>query len=303
MTYTHSPPEKDEFEITLLGPGYGECVLLHVGDGAWIVVDSCVSRDNDPVALQYLEDLGLDPANVVDLIVATHWHDDHIRGMARLVEVCKRAAFCCAGVLGKKEFLATVDALERRHLSVTGSGVREIHDVFSQLTKAKSKPILALADRRLLSDGTCEIWTLSPNDKDFMDFLKSIGRAVHGENQGTGRTLSLSPNRVAVVLWIHVDDVVILLGSDLEKHRWADILHSPGRPNSKAAVFKVPHHGAESANEPRVWQQLLVPNPHAVLTPWTLGKRRLPSEGDVRRILSHTSNAYTTSAHASVLCA
>ena len=134
----------------------------------------------------------------------------------------------------------------------------------------------------------------------FPDFLKAIGRVTHGEIQGTERVLAISPNRVAVVLWIHVDDVVILLGSDLEKRGWVDILHSPGRPKSKAGVFKVPHHGGESANESGIWQQLLVPNPLSILTPWTLGKRRLPSERDVRRILSHTSNAYATSSRAAV---
>ena len=69
-----------------------------------------------PRALRYLESIGLDPARAVALIVATHWHDDHIRGMARLVEACDRAAFCCAGALRQEEFLAAVGALENRHL-------------------------------------------------------------------------------------------------------------------------------------------------------------------------------------------
>ena len=40
------PPGKNEFEITLFGPGYGESVVLHVGSGAWIVVDSCIDKEN-----------------------------------------------------------------------------------------------------------------------------------------------------------------------------------------------------------------------------------------------------------------
>ena len=85
------PPGKNEFEITLFGPGYGESVVLHVGNGAWIVVDSCIDKENTPVAIHYLNRLGVDPAEAVTLVVATHWHDDHIRGMARLVAACTNA--------------------------------------------------------------------------------------------------------------------------------------------------------------------------------------------------------------------
>ena len=99
-------------EITLFGPGYGESVVLHVGNGAWIVVDSCIDKENTPVAIQYLNRLGVDPAEAVTLVVATHWHDDHIRGMARLVAACTNARFCCAGVLCREEFLEVVGALE-----------------------------------------------------------------------------------------------------------------------------------------------------------------------------------------------
>ena len=106
------PPGKNVFEITLFGPGYGESVVLHVGNGAWIVVDSCIDQKNTPVAIDYLNRLGVDPAEAVTLVVATHWHDDHIRGMARLVAACTNAKFCCAGVLCRKEFLEVAGALE-----------------------------------------------------------------------------------------------------------------------------------------------------------------------------------------------
>ena len=43
-----NPPRDDEFELTLLGPGYGESIVMHVGDGAWVLVDSC-GRTDAPV--------------------------------------------------------------------------------------------------------------------------------------------------------------------------------------------------------------------------------------------------------------
>ena len=93
------PPDENEFEVVLLGPGYGESIVLHIGYGAWVIVDSCINHEGKPRALEYLESIGVNPAQGVDLIVATHWHDDHIRGMAKLVEVCSKANFCCTNAL------------------------------------------------------------------------------------------------------------------------------------------------------------------------------------------------------------
>ena len=294
MTQTEKPPRKAELELTLLGPGYGESIVLHVGDGFWVLVDSCVDKDGTPRALRYLESIGVDPAEAVVLIVATHWHDDHIRGIANLVEVCHQATFCCASVLCQKEFLTAIHALEGHQFSVGGSGLREIHDVISRLVQVASKPAVALANRRIFVQGACEIWSLSPNDSTFQAFLSSIGSLVPSKGQSKRRIPDLSPNEVAVALWVKVEDLSVLLGSDLEKQSWIQILQNRARPSGKASAFKVPHHGSENAHEPGVWKQMLDSKPVAVLTPWHRGGNNLPSQQDVRRILSCTTNAYST---------
>ena len=115
-----------------------------------------------------------------------------------------------------------------------------------------------------------------------------------GEGKSKTRIPSLSPNDVAVALWVKVEDIAVLLGSDLEKRGWVEILQNAGRPNDKASAFKVPHHGSKSAHAPEVWERMLDPDPFAVLTPWHRGGSDLPSQQDVRRILSCTTNAYAT---------
>ncbi len=292
---TGTPPGKDEFELTLFGSGYGECIALHVGDGAWILVDSCVSTDGTPIALQYLQSIGLDPAQAVRFIVATHWHDDHIRGMSKLVERCCQATFCCASVLTEKELLAAIHALDDRHMTIAGSGVQEIHRVISRLIQTDSRPTFALGNRRVFSHPAgCEVWSLSPDDGAVAGFLKTIGSLLPGEGEGKTRVPDQSPNEVAIVLWVRVADVVVLLGSDLEKRGWIEILRSGARPTSKASAFKVPHHGSANAHEPGVWNRMLDRDPFAVLAPWQRGNRVLPTQNDVDRILSYTTNAYST---------
>ncbi len=294
VTAINLPPANGELEITLFGPGYGESIALHIGDGSWVLIDSCIGPGGEPRALQYLTDLGVDPARDVGLIVATHWHDDHIRGMAELVTACSNAVFCCAGVLCKKEFLGMVGALERRGLPSTGSGVRELYKVFNRLKGLKATATFAIASRIIHAQGSCEIRSLSPHDKEFVSFLSEVSSLIPGQGETKRRIPSLTPNKVSVVLWINIGDVALLLGSDMEKPGWGDILHSTTGPTGKASVFKVPHHGSENADDPGVWQNMLETEPWAVVAPWRLGGRILPNPHDVQRILSFTANAYST---------
>ena len=39
-----TPPASDEVELSLFGPGYGEAIAVHVGDGKWILIDSCKEK-------------------------------------------------------------------------------------------------------------------------------------------------------------------------------------------------------------------------------------------------------------------
>jgi hypothetical protein len=91
-----------------------------------------------------------------------------------------------------------------------------------------------------------------------------------------------------------------LLGGDLEETGgpntgWTVIVESSGRPRGLAEVLKVPHHGSADADQPRVWDDMLVRQPIAVLAPWSRGSHYLPTDTDRRRICSRTDDAYTTS--------
>ena len=75
-------PNKNDVQVVVLGNGNGECILVHIGGGEWIILDSFRTGNNgQPVALDYLANLGVDVAKNVSAIIATHWHNDHIQGM------------------------------------------------------------------------------------------------------------------------------------------------------------------------------------------------------------------------------
>src|SRR5437868_1391293 len=104
-----TPPPVDEIEVSVFGPGLGECILIHIGGGRWIIVDSCVDRNKKrAVSLAYLDEIGVDPVNV-DLILITHWHDDHVAKIEDIVAACSNAEFWCSSALRSVEFLQLLE--------------------------------------------------------------------------------------------------------------------------------------------------------------------------------------------------
>src|SRR3712207_143103 len=102
-------PKRREVEISLFGRGVGECLALHVGEGEWCIVDSFPGSSHPSIALDYLTDIGV-PVSSVSLILATHWHDDHIQGLADTVAACTNAMFACSAALDVDEFFELVEA-------------------------------------------------------------------------------------------------------------------------------------------------------------------------------------------------
>ncbi len=307
-------PDPDQIEITVFGPGYGECIVTHIGVNKWIVVDSCIdTATGEPASIKYLSDLRVDPGAVVR-VVATHWHDDHIRGMARQIEVFRNARFCTSPALTRQEFLATIISYNSRHGIVVGSGASEMCKVLDLLRVRAdtTTPMRAFPGRSILTvpaaesgHGTeCRVITLSPSDKQFERFLLDLGKMAPAPHAAKKRIPDQDPNDLSVAILISIGDQAVLLGADLEEsgdHElgWSAVVRMEGRPQNAASIFKLPHHGSNNGHCQEVWEQMVVPNPIAVLTPWNKNKR-LPTSDDVARILRHTHSAFLTSFRRSV---
>ena len=303
-----SPPSPETLELTLFGPGYGESVLAHFGSGHWLLVDSCIdSRTSEPAALSYLSDIGLDPADAVDIILASHWHDDHVRGLSKVLARCPKANFWLSSALTKAEFAAMVTRFDSRNRIAAGSGVSELRQIYSLLQGRTAKR--AIADRRLharsgneLSHGLdVELWALSPSDKQVEKFLFELASYMPDAGETKYRASVHNRNDLCVVLWISIGGNHILLGSDLEHAAetdigWKAVLSSTARPQQRAKVFKVPHHGSITGHCLGVWDVMLSGDSVALITPFTKGRNSLPTRDDVQRILDQTENAYITAA-------
>lgn len=301
-----TPPQPDEFEFTLFGPGFGECAVVHLGANVWMVVDSCIdSSTGEQAAISYLKNMKLEPENCVRRIVATHWHDDHIRGMSELVRTCVAAQFCCPASFTSKEFQSFTSALNQRQMTAGSSGAREVHRVFDILIDRKRSAYLAVPNRVLFAPDknetghgqVVEVKSLSPSDRQVELFYGRLGQQIEPSLPKT-RIISEEPNDLSVVIWIQVGNLRALLGADLEetgdeRAGWSAILRSEECPNVAADLFKVAHHGSKNGHHPDVWSRLLSPDPFAVLSPWNRG-RKLPTPEDIARITKLTRWGFAT---------
>lgn len=307
-----TPPARTEIEVSLFGPGYGESIVLHLGENAWFIVDSCLNPvTREPAPLEYLRQVQIDPAISVQQVIATHWHDDHIRGLGRVFDACASAEFVCSAALRHEEFRTLVMAYGQRAM-MTSPGVQELYEIIQALqVRSKQRdprpPFFATTGRCLWRRDVSiagaryprSVYSLSPSDASILLAHRRLANLLPQEGTTKLRVPTLTPNHAAVVLWINVGEVFILLGSDLEETGppgtgWSEILGSRTYPQGRASVFKIPHHGSHTADHPQVWRELLETEPLAVLTPFSLGNVSLPTRQDVDRICARTDRAYAT---------
>lgn len=304
------PPSPTEIEVSVFGPGFGESIALHLGEGIWAIVDSCIAPDSqEPTALEYLRQLQVDVAQAVRLVIATHWHDDHVRGLGAILRACPNARFFCSAAMQGQEIMRLIERNARQLLLET-TGVSEFAQVVDELRRRQSvgqpraffSPEFAIANlplwpARAASVGFAEIRALSPSSA-----AMAVGQARISElaqERRARRLPALTPNHASVVLWVRVGGVEVLLGSDLEERSdpglgWSAILQSPSCPSNTASAFKTAHHGSSNGEQPAIWTNLLAAGPVTVTTPFVHGRVNLPEVEVARRICERSSSAFLT---------
>jgi len=274
-------PAGDETEVTLFGPGYGEAIAVHLGEGAWLLVDSCLDpRSKEPASVSYLDQIGVGNEQVRS-IVASHWHDDHVGGISRLAEKYSEAEFVISAALNDRESAAFFAAYSGQSGSRLSKGTKELFQVIRDRTAA-----FPAFHRNSILDETLNgrqvrVSALSPLPAAFCQFIAHMAEYRARHNGAINFAPELYPNTEAVALHIDFGDDAALLGADLEEHGnfgWsalvADRWSGSRRP---ATVYKVAHHGSETGDCSQIWSVMLQPRPVACLTPFINGRHRLPN--------------------------
>lgn len=298
------PPAADELEVSIFGPGKGESILVHLGFDEWLVVDSCVDQSDGTVpALEYMKRIGVDAAEQVRFVVATHAHDDHIAGISRIFDACCSAFFVCSSAMTREEFFAMVE-IDQTNFSLRERIRKEYQRVFQAVEdRGRAKNGLKYLRRALHGIALLEshgappltVRCLSPSD----EAMTRANAALAGDypcDTDLRRSPVADPNELAVAIWIERGDKAVLLGADLLKGPqgcgWGAVL-ATFSPSTRASLFKIPHHGAPNADHRGVWEDL-VDAPIALLAPFRAGVHRRPDPADVERLKGDACEVHIT---------
>ena len=172
----------------------------------------------------------------------------------------------------------------------------EFSKVFKYIEKSGGKNIvIPTAHARIYSNETqenAEVYTLSPQDSEINNYLNSL-RLNDGHNK---TTLSLpDENLLSLVMLMKFKNDGFLLGGDLENGDkdcgWDAIVSNYEHKQTHSSVFKIPHHGSETAHNEKVWKELLAELPVSILTVFNKG-RKLPTENAIKNIVALSKALY-----------
>jgi beta-lactamase superfamily II metal-dependent hydrolase len=265
-------PEQEQLEITVLGNGLGESIVVHYGLERWAIIDSFEVNNGifgkEAAALRYLDSIGVPPNKVKNLFL-THLHADHFRGFDLIVEACREIDDFYFPFPNAK----TVDRL--RELDDEKRTAFAVLKTTLETIEAKKKNF-AVHDPTHVLDGSAQI--LTPTKQ-----LRRKSTAFLSEDFET------NPNYYSIVMRLFGSAVALLAG-DLINHAefgWEELLRvHPEEP--RASFVKVAHHGSSGAHSEDLFTKFS-DSPLAVITRHVNGRFVLPDETFVPTIRALTS--------------
>jgi hypothetical protein len=268
-------PARDEVEISIFGNGNGECIVVHVGDGHWIVIDSFFAG-KEPVALAYLRQIEV-PFEAIRLVVATHYHSDHIGGLSKVLAAGDNARWVTTAAICDPAFAGAVERSSPPAAPESLSGPLAEFRALRDIADGPGRPpnaTWAANDRSVLwpenlpTTRAIAIRSLSPNEWVIRKTLAKIIAAATPDAVGGP---PVDRNSTSMVLWMTMGDRTVLLGADQVRGGrgrtgWSAILADNVPAGRRSELYKVAHHGSKHSDRPEIWTNLLTDDVRAAIT-------------------------------------
>ena len=203
-------PESGTVRLTFLDVGQGDAALVETADGRAMLIDGGAASDRYDmgrmVVAPVLWDRGI---RRLDLVVASHPQQDHVGGLAFVVDKFEVGEFWTNGVSRDVAFLRRLE----------------------EVIVARGVPVRAVSSAEPgVSFGGCLVHVLNP-------VLSSGFRVAPNDGKHV--------NNQSVVIRLQCGKAFFLFTGDVERE--AEIGLSTGGKKLEATVLKVPHHGAKGS--------------------------------------------------------
>lgn len=307
-------PSPEEVEITVLGIGgnSGESVVIHVGNGDWVVIDSCKTRAGMTLPLYYLETIGADLSKVA-IVACTHLHGDHIEGLSDVLTQCKEARFAYS-LVGDHNTMRYIIAQYCKDKNIPNGGTfDEFMKCISICNNERRHPVVIGIDQTIYAGRNGQIYGISPSYK--MNEIYQWKLLKYDLDEDIPKNM-LKTNFCSVASILSIGEVKALLGADLEANRnhgtdhlncslyckrrnkrgWCNAVEdSQNFPLYKYDYIKIPHHSSVNGYCPKLWSQYMKKDTIGTSTIFLQGNVSLPEDYMIDLYKSHCKELYYTS--------
>lgn len=265
--------DPEALHVLTFGPGVGELVLVHAPPGVWMVIDGCASGGK-AYGPRVLEHYGAIPS----IILFTHPHLDHARGVAQVVDDATQGAVDTWPLIGMLPLYEAMlggqdpssSAAERFNQGVTSAAVAAILDRWERSDACRWA--VGFGDTRPLGDTTVQV--LAPHQY-ALDQAKQ--RLLEGRAPNW--------NTVSTAVLIEWGRRHFLLGADLvqDPYEGWERAHLELPTLLRHNGMKVPHHGSMGA----LWIKVHQGRVPGIITPFApSGLPSFEGDGGVRYLQS-----------------
>ena len=312
-------PSDKELEITTIGPGFnnGESVVIHLGNGKWMIIDSC-KANGEVLPLAYLDAIGVS-CDDVKTVICSHWHKDHYLGLAEILRSCKNSEFKIAKIGNFKNFVKYVFMLNEIETNKAG-GWKEFEKCLIALKEVGQRKPKYIFHDQLIEDNDqikIDVHCLGPSDY-AMEQFDSLLLQIDPKDPKEEHTKALEENMTCLSVTVSYDGQAVLIGCDAEVNRrdkysmddctddcedaketgWCEIMHNSIilKRNSPFGCVKIAHHSSVTGYCPKFWKELVKKD--ALIGVTTIYKssnsENLPHKDMLSQYHTHCTHQYIT---------
>jgi beta-lactamase superfamily II metal-dependent hydrolase len=298
--------------IHVLGPGYGESIVLELPDGQCGVIDTFAGRaKNPPPVLQFLE-RGLNTRRLLFLAV-THPHADHCLGCRRLIETLTVDEFWVFDALH-------FEGLHRYFRELSRLGRRELVEEDLRLPSGRIGSELIWVNRRLVAvekkrtgllrllrsgrpfqicQGAISVHFLTPGDGQLHGYRAVLGADMEALVGDGPHTASVNHNLASGAILFQYGKTRLLLMADAEEPLWAEWLTEMGEAThpdlDPVHLVKVAHHGSRNGYHGPAYDRLGGSGRAvAVMTPFDRHRYPLPTAEGLECVRPRVGEVFCT---------
>jgi beta-lactamase superfamily II metal-dependent hydrolase len=296
-------------EIHVLGADRGESIILRLPDGGWGVVDCCARSSSDRrknATYQFLQEQGV---TELEFLCLTHPHDDHYRGMSHLFETFPVRYFWRFNGLSGPHFVRLIEYLRAESEAIDRfdeiESAREFERIFDLIGENKrGKRIPSTRVKRVGSAtqlypvpydeaAPLRIIGLAPSGNQVERYERGLAQCYDSDGTIRARLPQAHHNLVSIGLLVIFGETRVILGGDVERAGWKDVIVEIGTAALATHAVKVSHHGSPNAYCDGLWSHLSAKGkPLAVVTAYTA--QSLPRQTALDHIRPHVRAILTT---------